>query len=122
MKFTKCLFVVALLLPVLSWSQSNDTHVENKDGYPYLSNSFLTLKINLSNAIYSVTDKKDNTVVLENARLSSDGWNSPQTKYSTKFISPKITWNQKHVSQSNKEGQRIEISIECTTRQLSEYR
>ncbi len=122
MNFPKCLIALSLMLPFLSWCQNADTHVENKDGYLYLSNSLLSLKISLSDAVYSVTDKKDNTIVLDNARLSSDGWNSPQTRFSTKFKSPKITWIQKAVNQSNKNGQRIEISIECTTRQLPEYR
>ena len=122
MDFKKCLIAVALMLPVLSWSQSGDTHVENKDGYLYLSNSLVSLKINLSDAVYSVTDKQDNSIVLENARLSSDGWNSPQNKNYSKFSSQKIGWNQKQVKQFNKEGQRVEISIQCTSRELPEYR
>ena len=48
MNLSKCLIAVALMLPFLSWSQNADTHVENKDGYVYLSNSLLSLKISLS--------------------------------------------------------------------------
>jgi hypothetical protein len=61
-------------------SQSLDIKGEtaiNLSGFELkLSNSKISVNINLEKGVYNVTDNIDNVVVFENARLSADGWNS----------------------------------------------
>ena len=90
-----------LFIPLLGWSQSKNLKTETqlvmKDSVLQLSNNKIAVAINLKTGNYSLTNKKDNLVVFENARLSADNWNSPFVYGNNRIGKLKISYEEKNV-------------------------
>lgn len=122
--------LLSLFLPVFLFAQvsakKSETKVDTLGGKLNLSNSLVSIQVDLENGQYSVTDKKDNVVVFENAGFVADGWNFSFSKDEKSWRraqwKQQINWSQKPVVQSTKNGIRIELSYKCLSRQLPEYR
>jgi len=118
--------LLTVFLPVLSMGQvsksSIETTVHASDTLLNLSNSLISIEINLQKGVYRLIDKTDNTVVFENARLSADGWNSPHNLGPTGITNQKIRWEQKDVSEHNKKGRRVELFFTGSGKLIPEYR
>ncbi len=119
-------FVLTIGITLFALSQTStgqtETSVRLSDSQLSLSNSLVSISINLEDGIYSVTDKTENLVIFEKARLSADGWNSPHTYGPTHIGKQKIEWKQKQVFIANKNGQRLELYFTGGTKLLPEYR
>ena len=122
----KVVFFITLLLPIFAFAETSknktETKVDTIGSKLILSNSQLSIKIDLETGIYDMTDKNDNLLVLSNARLTYDGWNTSAAKKANRSFKQKITWTQTPVSDLTKNGQRVEIFINTTSRTLPEYR
>lgn len=126
----KILFFSLFLLPVFLTAQvskkQSETRVDTIADKINLSNSLISIVINTENGRYSVIDKKDNTVVLENAHFTADGWNFSLSKEEMNWQNAKwkqqFSWTQKPVVELNKHGVRIELNYKCLSRLLPEYR
>ena len=115
-----------LLIPLLGVAQSKNQKVETqltmKDSVLQLSNNKLSVSINLKTGNYSLTDKKENLLVFENARFSADNWNSPFIYGNNRIGKLKIRYDQKEVQFSDKKGKRLELYFTGGTKMLPEYR
>lgn len=123
-------FTIALLMSVLPFlgsakaPQRSETSVKADSINLSLSNSRIALTLNLKKGTYSITDKKNNTIVFENARLSADGWNSPHTWGDNHIVNQKISWKEMSAMDANgkKNGVRVELFITGTGKRQPEYR
>jgi hypothetical protein len=112
------------LLPFFSFSQArkaNETTVNLQNQRLHLSNNSLDLVIDLEKGTYSITDKIDNLIVFENARLSADGWNSPHIYGPTQIGKQKIAWAQVNVNKLRESGKRVELYFTGSTKIIPQY-
>ncbi|MES2775083.1 MAG: hypothetical protein V4722_12925 [Bacteroidota bacterium] len=117
------LLIICNPLPLKAQAVINETTVTATESEVQLSNNIIAIKIDLKKGTYAVLDKKENLLLLSDARLSADGWNSSWVYGGHNEIGKqKIGWQQKSVVQFNKKGKRIELSFTGSTKLLPEYR
>ncbi len=87
----------------------DDTEIVQRNNAVTISNSCLSATFDLEKGFYSITDLKSGILVIENAGLSADNWNTTQIYGPTKITGQKISWEQKEVKQDNKSGKRLEL-------------
>jgi hypothetical protein len=98
-----------------------DTKIVQNDNLVTISNSCLSAIFDTDKGIYSITDLKSGILVIDNAELSADNWNTSQIYGPTKMIGQKIRWVQKDVKQNNKSGKRLELVYTGSAKLLPEY-